>query len=44
MSYEIKYIKKIKSKIGIDNEPYDIYLCIKDGNFCIMNDMGYYDN
>lgn len=44
MSYKIRYIKKIRTRIGLDNEPYDIYLAFKDGKVCYINDMGYYEN
>lgn len=40
---KIRYIKKIGSKIGSDNEPYDIYLGFINGKICYLNDMGNID-
>ena len=37
----IKYIKKVKTVNLKDNERYDIYLCIKDGKYCFLDDLGY---
>ena len=37
----IVYLKKVKQVILADNEPYDVYLAIKDGKLCYVDDMGY---
>ena len=37
----ITYLKKVKSVTLSDNEPYDVFLAIKDGKYCFVDDMGY---
>jgi len=37
----IVYLKKVKQVILADNESYDVYLAIKDGKLCYVDDMGY---
>ena len=37
----IVYLKKVKQVILADNEPYDVYLAIKEGKLCFIDDMGY---
>ena len=37
----IKYIKKVKTVTLKDNEKYDIYLAIKNGKLCYIDDLGY---
>ena len=37
----IVYLKKIKTIKLSNNELSDIYLCLKNGNYCYIDDMGY---